>query len=70
MLQAVSGDSRFSALAGVAALSGFNKPPPDEQNHFEFGLQRLLDGIEAFVRARAARRRQPDRRRRTRARRT
>jgi Tetracyclin repressor-like, C-terminal domain len=54
VLQTVIGDSRFPALANVAALGGFDKPSTDEQSHFEFGLQRLLDGLEAFVRESAA----------------
>lgn len=69
VLQTVIADNRFPALAQVAAAGAFDKPTPEDQNHFEFGLQRLLDGIDTFIDARAARRRRPDRRRTKRARR-
>jgi AcrR family transcriptional regulator len=47
---------RFPALARLAAEGGFNVPPDTENynvrfivDDFEFGLQRLLDGIERHV---------------------
>ncbi|MFC4565062.1 TetR/AcrR family transcriptional regulator [Nocardiopsis mangrovi] len=43
--------SRYPHLAGATMASGM--PGPEEI--FEFGLQRLLDGIEEIIRSRAAR---------------
>jgi AcrR family transcriptional regulator len=45
-------DPRYAALARVADAGGFSAPAEDP---FEFGLQRLLDGIEAHVRKRRTR---------------
>lgn len=53
VLEVVSGDERYRALATVAAAGGFDPPAKREDDPFEFGLQRLLDGVEAFSRARA-----------------
>jgi AcrR family transcriptional regulator len=65
VLKRVSGDPRYAALAGAAAAGGFDQPAKGDPDTFEFGLQRLLDGIEAFSRARRAqRRRKPIRGRR------
>jgi AcrR family transcriptional regulator len=61
VLGTVIGDNRFSALAGVATAGGFEKAGLNE--HFEFGLQRLLDGIDAFVRAGSSQRRKQTQRR-------
>jgi AcrR family transcriptional regulator len=61
VLGTVMVDNRFSALAGVAAAGGFEKG--GENDHFEFGLQRLLDGIDAFVRAGSSQRRTQTQRR-------
>jgi Tetracyclin repressor-like, C-terminal domain len=52
VLKAISHDERYAALSGVAAAGGFAPPARGEMNMFEFGLQRLLDGIESFSRAR------------------
>lgn len=54
-LRTASADPRYATLARVAARGAFKKTasPPDAP--FEFGLHRLLDGIEAFVRARRRR---------------
>lgn len=52
VLQTVGGDARYSAVARVAGAGGFDRPTAAEESPFEFGLQRLLDGIEAFTRAR------------------
>lgn len=49
-LQMTGGDPRYAALAHVASTGGFG---PSAQTPFEFGLQRLLDGIESWVRARS-----------------
>jgi AcrR family transcriptional regulator len=38
---------------GEAYKSG-RIPPPDRERNFEFGLQRVLDGIEAFIDSRRA----------------
>jgi AcrR family transcriptional regulator len=61
VLGTVMSDNRFSALAGVATAGGFEKAGLNE--HFEFGLQRLLDGIDAFVRAGSSQRRKQTQRR-------
>jgi AcrR family transcriptional regulator len=61
VLGTVMSDNRFSALAGVATAGGFEKAGLNE--HFEFGLQRLLDGIDAFVRADSSQRRKQTQRR-------
>jgi AcrR family transcriptional regulator len=50
VLENTSSDPRYAALAGVASSGGFGPPPV---GIFEFGLQRLLDGIESLVRSRA-----------------
>jgi AcrR family transcriptional regulator len=55
-LERVIGDPRFPVLTHVAASGGFEKDHKDfapSDNDFEFGLQRLLDGIEAYIRGRA-----------------
>jgi len=66
-LDKVVGDGRFPALARVMADGGFGQGTAPSDDHFEFGLQRLLDGIEAYIRARsAARRRRKAARRRQR----
>ena len=57
VLERIAGDPRYAALGGVAAAGGFGAPPAGEGDAFEFGLQRILDGIEAFsARGRARRR--------------
>jgi AcrR family transcriptional regulator len=53
VLMTISHDERYSALSGVAVAGGFEQPVRGEVNMFEFGLQRLLDGIESFSRSRA-----------------
>jgi AcrR family transcriptional regulator len=52
VLQTVGGDARYSAVARVAGAGGFDPLAAAEESPFEFGLQRLLNGIEAFTRAR------------------
>jgi len=62
MLRRVSGDARYATLAAVAAAGGFEATREGEPDTFEFGLQRLFDGIDAFSRRRRAKhRRQPKR---------
>jgi AcrR family transcriptional regulator len=53
MLQRVSVDPRYAALASVAGGGGFAQ---SGQSSFEFGLQRILDGVESFMRTPASRR--------------
>jgi hypothetical protein len=58
ILTEVMTEERFPTLARLDREGGF-AVPPDTENYnlrfivddFEFGLQRLLDGIEAHVRA-------------------
>ena len=55
VLQRASQDPRFAALGRVVAESASDSDESVEgeiQVQFEFGLQRLLDGIETFLRAR------------------
>ncbi len=59
----VAGDlaQRYPALARVKAAGGFDGDDPDDAGYlevearrtFEFGLQRILDGVEALTQARA-----------------
>jgi AcrR family transcriptional regulator len=51
------GDGRFPTLARIAASEGFVTGTAPSDDHFEFGLQRVLDGIDAYVRARSTSRR-------------
>jgi Tetracyclin repressor-like, C-terminal domain len=57
VLKTVAGDQRYAALATLAASGAFDEDADDTEDAFEFGLARLLDGIDAFVHARAARQR-------------
>jgi hypothetical protein len=52
---------RYPTVVSVAATGAFEQPAGDAaytvaqaQRSFEFGLARVLDGIEAFITARAA----------------
>lgn len=45
---------RYPTLAGVLASEVFNQPYDVYQGDFEFGLQRILDGVEALVEARSS----------------
>lgn len=56
-LQRVVGDARFPVLSRVAAAGGFGPGTAASDDHFEFGLQRLLDGIAAYMRTRSTSRR-------------
>jgi AcrR family transcriptional regulator len=57
VLELTSDDVRFPALRAVVTRGGFAGGRDDPRRQFEFGLQRVLDGVEAFVRARTRRRR-------------
>ena len=51
----LTASDRYPTLRTVAAAGDFDQAPADESDDpLEFGLQRVLDGIEAFVQARAA----------------
>jgi AcrR family transcriptional regulator len=57
VLQRASARPEFAALARVAAdsASGADEKVEDAiQAHFEFGLERLLDGVDALLQARSA----------------
>ncbi len=56
ILNEVMTPERFPTLSRLAAEGGFDVPPDTENynvrfilDDFEFGLQRLLDGVEAYV---------------------
>ena len=51
-LQQASADPRYSALAAVMHAGGFGAS--SSPTSFEFGLERILDGIERFVETRPA----------------
>jgi AcrR family transcriptional regulator len=57
VLASVVGDARFPALTEVAAAKGFSRAPTNAESPFEFGLERILDGIEARANAPKSRRR-------------
>jgi AcrR family transcriptional regulator len=59
VLERVADDERYSALTALAAADGFDEGADDTADAFEFGLERLLDGIGAFVRTHGAARRGP-----------
>jgi len=50
----IDGD-RFPALTALVAAGVFEGGDESPDSEFEFGLERVLDGIEAFVRERARR---------------
>lgn len=52
MMQRVLDDQRYPALARLAATGVFDEADDDPDADFEFGLQRILDGVEALVGAR------------------
>lgn len=56
-LERIAGDERFPALTGIAMAGGFGQGAEPVEDHFEFGLQRLLDGIGAYIGAQAPSRR-------------
>lgn len=56
LLEQVFDPDRYPIAARVGGVSGAEYgAPSDPARSFEFGLQRVLDGIEAFVRARTPR---------------
>jgi AcrR family transcriptional regulator len=59
VLETVTGDARYPALSALVAAGGFEAHADDAGESFEFGLERLLDGVDALIRARATRRRRP-----------
>ena len=57
VLASVLGDPRYPALTQVATAKGFSRAPSNTASPFEFGLERILDGLEAHARTRSRRRR-------------
>jgi AcrR family transcriptional regulator len=57
VLSTVGGDPRFPALTQFVAAKGFGRAPTNAESPFEFGLERILDGIEARANAPKSRRR-------------
>ena len=55
VLESALGDARYPSLTRVAEAGGFSRPA--EETPFEFGLERLLDGIEARLAIERSRRR-------------
>lgn len=53
VLDSAIGDERYPALTRLADAGGFNRPA--DQSAFEFGLERVLDGIATRVRAKRPR---------------
>lgn len=49
LLERVAADGRYPRLTGVVASGVFDEPDSASDEDFEFGLERVLDGIEAFV---------------------
>ncbi len=56
VLHAVHDDARYAALTRLVTSEGFGAPGEEGPIPFEFGLQRVLDGIESFVAKQASRR--------------
>ena len=55
VLESALGDARYPSLTRLAEAGGFSRPA--DETPFEFGLERLLDGIAARVATRRSRRR-------------
>lgn len=55
LMEKVIDDERYPMLAGVLASGVFDGPDDAPHDDFEFGLQRILDGIAALVEARSPR---------------
>ena len=53
LLERVSADGRYPRLSGVVASGVFNESDSAPNEDFEFGLELVLDGIEAFVERRS-----------------
>jgi AcrR family transcriptional regulator len=52
MLEQVIDEERYPTLSGFLASGVFHRPPRDEEEGFEFGLSRLLDGIAVLIESR------------------
>lgn len=52
VLEVIAADPRYGAIAATARSGGFEFSLEGPESAFEFGLDRLLDGLEAFVAAR------------------
>ena len=55
VLESALGDARYPGLTRVAEAGGFSRPA--DETPFEFGLERLLDGIGARLPIKRSRRR-------------
>jgi AcrR family transcriptional regulator len=55
LMQRVADDDRFPALARLARSGIFEEEDDDPDEDFEFGLQRILDGVQVLVDSRAER---------------
>lgn len=53
ILAMAPGDERFPALSSLLEEGGFDEPGLDLEAMLDFGLQRLVDGVEALVVARS-----------------
>jgi AcrR family transcriptional regulator len=49
MLQLVSQNQNYPTITRMVNAGAFNEPGEDFNDIFEFGLQRLLDGVEGFT---------------------
>ena len=49
LMEKVGADGCYPRLAGIVASGVFNEPDSAYGEDFEFGLERVLDGIEVFV---------------------
>ncbi len=49
VLESVHGNARYAALTRLVMSDGFGAPDEDGPIPFEFGLQRVLDGIDSFA---------------------
>ena len=54
MMQSLMSSGRYPALARIAASGVFELAEQDPDADFEFGLSRILDGVEALVEVRRA----------------
>jgi AcrR family transcriptional regulator len=54
VIETVSDDPRFPMVTAVMTGGDFEDSPPESD--FDFGLERLMDGIETYIKARAGRR--------------
>jgi AcrR family transcriptional regulator len=56
VIETVSNDPRYPVITAVMTGGGFENSASDSD--FDFGLERLMDGIEGYIKTRAVRRRQ------------